>query len=124
MSDVLTADGRVIQIRPVGGDEARALERLYTSVSAESRHSRFFSLGTGVIADEVQRLTRVPAPDHAALVAEEAGHLLGAASYERIDTTNLNPLLIFQHGITAVDLKLRLNPIGAEPDATQRVLRA
>jgi acyl-CoA synthetase (NDP forming)/GNAT superfamily N-acetyltransferase len=88
MSDVLTADGRVVQIRPVRGDDAGALERLYHGVAAESLHSRFFSLGTGVIAAEVERLTRDPAEGRAALVAEEAGRLIGAASYERIDTTN------------------------------------
>jgi acyl-CoA synthetase (NDP forming)/GNAT superfamily N-acetyltransferase len=83
MPDVLTADGRVVQIRPVRREDAEALERLYLSVGAQSRHSRFFSLGTQPIAPEVERLTRDPADDHLALVAEESGHLIGVASYER-----------------------------------------
>lgn len=87
MVDALTADGRVVQIRPVRRDDAPALERLYRGVGAESRRSRFFSLGTQQIDQEVQRLTRDPAGDHLALVAEESGHLIGVASYERTGAT-------------------------------------
>jgi acyl-CoA synthetase (NDP forming)/GNAT superfamily N-acetyltransferase len=64
IADVLTADGRVIQVRPVRAQDADSLRRLY---------------------EGAERLTRDPAQDHVALVAEESGHVIGVASYERID---------------------------------------
>jgi hypothetical protein len=58
---------------------------------AESLHSRFFSTGT---------------------------RLISAEDFSEIAELDLNPLLVFSHGITAVDLKLRLAVGGQEPDAT------
>ncbi|HET8682714.1 MAG TPA: acetate--CoA ligase family protein, partial [Micromonosporaceae bacterium] len=36
---------------------------------------------------------------------------------------DLNPLLVFAHGVAAVDAKLRLSPVGQEPDPASRSLR-
>jgi hypothetical protein len=47
-----------------------------------------------------------------------------AEDLPEIAELDLNPLLVFPHGIAAVDIKLRLSPIGVEPDATQRILRS
>jgi acyl-CoA synthetase (NDP forming)/GNAT superfamily N-acetyltransferase len=47
-----------------------------------------------------------------------------AEDVPQIAELDLNPLLVFPHGVMAVDVKLRLAPIGIEPDATQRALRS
>jgi acyl-CoA synthetase (NDP forming)/GNAT superfamily N-acetyltransferase len=83
--DVLTADGGIVRIRPVAASDAPALATLYSRSSPSSLRMRFFAVpGPRAIADEVARLCRPPDADHAALLAEQAGTVLGVASYERM----------------------------------------
>jgi acyl-CoA synthetase (NDP forming)/GNAT superfamily N-acetyltransferase len=81
--DVLAADGRIVQIRPVRSDDASPLLALYQRESDESLRLRFFTAGRGALDREVERLVRPAGPDHAALAADDAGELVGVASYER-----------------------------------------
>src|SRR6266508_1581232 len=83
-ADVLTATGRVIRIRPVRAEDAAALLALHQRVSDRSRYLRFFGGGASV-SREVTRLTRTPGADHLALLAEDAGVVIGVASYERVE---------------------------------------
>jgi hypothetical protein len=85
MPEMLTADGRIVTLRPVREADAAALSDLYTSATQESLHLRFFCLGTGQIAEEVARLTRPTVPGHYAVLAQDRGQVIGAASYERLD---------------------------------------
>ena len=85
MPDMLTADGHIVTLRPVRGDDAATLTDLYANAAEQSLYLRFFSLGTSQIADEVARLTRPAAADHYAVLAHERGHVIGAASYERLE---------------------------------------
>src|SRR6185503_16650627 len=82
--DVLTARGRVIRVRSAVADDAAALLSLHQRASAHSRYLRFFSAGAD-LHGEVRRLTRTPGGGHVALLAEDAGMVVGVASYERID---------------------------------------
>ncbi len=82
--DVLTADGRILQIRPVHADDATALTGLYQRESDESLRMRFFGSGRSYVDKEVERLVRPPAPDHVALLADDAGVVVAVASYERV----------------------------------------
>jgi acyl-CoA synthetase (NDP forming)/GNAT superfamily N-acetyltransferase len=65
-------------------DDAAALLALHQRASAHSRYLRFFSAGAD-LHGEVQRLTRAADGGHVALLAEDAGIVVGVASYERID---------------------------------------
>jgi acyl-CoA synthetase (NDP forming)/GNAT superfamily N-acetyltransferase len=88
--DALTADGAIVTIRPVTGEDADALARLYERASPASLRLRFFAQpGRAALAAEVARLTRPASAGHAALAAELSGALVGVASYERDKPTDL-----------------------------------
>jgi acyl-CoA synthetase (NDP forming)/L-amino acid N-acyltransferase YncA len=80
--DALTADGRVVRIRPAGAADAAQVSALYERASSDTLYRRFFCHGRGGIPTEVARLTRPAAADHAALVAVEHGQIIGVATYE------------------------------------------
>jgi acyl-CoA synthetase (NDP forming)/L-amino acid N-acyltransferase YncA len=83
--DALAADGGIVRIRPVTASDADALTALYSGGSPDSLRMRFFVVPSKqMLADEVSRLCRLPTADHGALLAEQAGALLGVASYERM----------------------------------------
>ncbi|MDT5035915.1 MAG: hypothetical protein QOE03_1100, partial [Micromonosporaceae bacterium] len=85
--DALTADGRIVRIRPATASDAAALRDLYERVSDRSIYLRFFyTPGPDRIDQEVRRLVRPAAIDHLALVAVEGDALIGMASYERCGT--------------------------------------
>jgi acyl-CoA synthetase (NDP forming)/GNAT superfamily N-acetyltransferase len=85
MTDMLSADGRIVRLREVTADDADSLLDLYQHSSDDSRYKRFLYLGRAAIPEEVDRLTRAPGPDHFAILAEDQGAVVGAASYERMD---------------------------------------
>jgi acyl-CoA synthetase (NDP forming) len=64
-----------------------------------------------------------PAVDTAALedLLLRVGRL--ADDVPEIAELDLNPVLAFPHGVVAVDAKLRLAPIGTEPDPSLRALK-
>jgi acyl-CoA synthetase (NDP forming)/GNAT superfamily N-acetyltransferase len=81
--DAIAADGGIVRIRPVtAGDEA-ALRELHLSASPESLYRRFFVGGHAGIEAEVARLCQPAGPDHLALLAEQAGQVVGVGSAER-----------------------------------------
>jgi acyl-CoA synthetase (NDP forming)/GNAT superfamily N-acetyltransferase len=77
--DALLMDGRIVHVRPVSEEDKEALSALYGRTSPRTRYLRFFSAGISVDR-EVQRL--MPGDDHAALLAEHDGLVVGVASYE------------------------------------------
>jgi GNAT superfamily N-acetyltransferase len=79
--DAVTADGRVVRIRPVLSDDGPQLTALYERAGADALYRPFFSPGRGGIPAEVARLTRPPAGDHVTLVVAENDRLIGAPSY-------------------------------------------
>jgi acyl-CoA synthetase (NDP forming)/GNAT superfamily N-acetyltransferase len=84
VADALTADGNIIQLRPVTTDDTSRLAALYRRGSDDNLRLRFFgSPGDHVIDAEISRLVRPAAVDHGAVVAEENRELVGVASFER-----------------------------------------
>jgi acyl-CoA synthetase (NDP forming)/GNAT superfamily N-acetyltransferase len=82
--DTLAADGAIIRIRPVTAADRPGLAALYERTSDESLYRRFMSGGRAGIPQELDRLTRPPAEDHLALLAQERGRCVGVASFERL----------------------------------------
>jgi acyl-CoA synthetase (NDP forming)/GNAT superfamily N-acetyltransferase len=86
--DALTADGRIVRIRPATPADAAELTALYDRSSPDSLRLRFFAVpGEAMISSEVARLVRPPAPGHGVLLALLGGRVVGVASYERGDAT-------------------------------------
>jgi acyl-CoA synthetase (NDP forming)/GNAT superfamily N-acetyltransferase len=78
----LLADGRTVEIRPATEADFDAVKALHESMSLDNVYLRFFSLSRLAAEKEAQRVTRTPAPDHAALLAVFDGQLVGLASFE------------------------------------------
>jgi acyl-CoA synthetase (NDP forming)/GNAT superfamily N-acetyltransferase len=84
--DALAADGGIVTIRPVGAGDRPALAALYHDASPDSLRLRFFGHpSTGTLHAEVERLCRPPQDGHLAMIALEAGTVVGVASCERTD---------------------------------------
>jgi acyl-CoA synthetase (NDP forming)/L-amino acid N-acyltransferase YncA len=82
--DALAADGGIVTIRPVQSGDRKALAGLYGDASPDSLRLRFFGQpSTAALAAEVDRLCRPETDQHLAMLAEEAGKLVGVASCER-----------------------------------------
>lgn len=79
--DVLAADGSVVRIRPVRPDDEQELKELNHRVSDRTIYLRFFALNRYGADDHAHHLA-TPGSDHAGLVAELGGRLVGVASYE------------------------------------------
>ena len=83
-ADALLRDGRIVSIRRCEAADRLALRDLFERSSPASRYLRFFSAGASLEA-EIERLLRIDPGHHLALAAEQAGIILGVASYDRID---------------------------------------
>jgi len=82
--DALTADGAIVEIRPLSGADVSGVADLFRRASAGSLRLRFFTApGRPAVGAEVARLTRPAGPEHATIAAELAGEVVGVASYER-----------------------------------------
>lgn len=81
-ADVLLADGSSAHLRPVRPDDAPALERLYASLSDDSRYFRFFSAASPAVAARYGAGTRLD-DDHFALVVEAGDAVVAVADYHR-----------------------------------------
>jgi acyl-CoA synthetase (NDP forming)/L-amino acid N-acyltransferase YncA len=92
--DAVTADGRVVRIRPGRAEDAPELTALYERAGADTLYRRFFTHGRGGIPAEVARLTRPPATDHVTLVVAENDRLIGVASYE-VETPSTAEFAVF-----------------------------
>ena len=83
--DALAADGGIVTIRAIRGSDRPALAALYDEASPDSLQLRFFVRPSKAsLAAEVDRLCRPQNDQHMALLADEAGVVVGVASYERM----------------------------------------
>jgi acyl-CoA synthetase (NDP forming)/GNAT superfamily N-acetyltransferase len=78
----LLADGRTVEIRPAVAGDYEAVKSMHEAMSPDNAYLRFFSLSRVAAELEARRVTRVPGPDHAALLAVYDGQVAGVASYE------------------------------------------
>jgi acyl-CoA synthetase (NDP forming)/GNAT superfamily N-acetyltransferase len=78
----LLADGTTIEIRQARVSDFDAVRDMHAAMSPDNTYLRFFSMSRMAGEREAQRICREPAADHLALVAWQAGELIGVASYE------------------------------------------
>src|SRR4029453_9164516 len=82
--DALAADGGMVTIRATRSSDRSALVTLYREASPESLRLRFFVRPSeGSLTAEVDRLCQPDSDRHLALLADEAGVVVGVASCER-----------------------------------------
>jgi len=79
-SDVVLADGRVVQVRPLGLDDLTAVRALLDGLTPQSLRMRFFS-PRAPSAVELAKLLDVDYRDRFTLGVEMAGELIGMGSY-------------------------------------------
>ncbi|MGA5298297.1 GNAT family N-acetyltransferase [Nucisporomicrobium flavum] len=83
-ADALTSDGGIVTIRPVADGDRPELSRLFGESSEDNLRLRFFCLpSAATISAEIDRLCRPGDERHLAVVATEAGRIVGVASCER-----------------------------------------
>ena len=80
----LLTDGSTVEIRHAAPQDADAVREMHAAMSSENVYLRFFSVSPRAGEREAQRVCREPGPDHEALLAWQAGRLVGVASYEAI----------------------------------------
>ena len=79
-SDVVLADGRVVQVRPLGPDDLAAVRVLLAGLTPQSLRMRFFS-PRAPSDDELAKMLDVDYRDRFTLGVEMAGELIGMGSY-------------------------------------------
>jgi acyl-CoA synthetase (NDP forming)/L-amino acid N-acyltransferase YncA len=83
--DALAADGGIVTIRAIRDGDRHALTTLYDQASPDSLQLRFFVRPSEAsLAAEVNRLCRPQSHRHLAVLADEAGVVVGVASCERM----------------------------------------
>ncbi len=87
-SEVLLADGRVAQLRPIVPEDAGALRSLSERLSAETVYLRFFSPRGQLTDAEVRHFTNVDYDRRLAIVAFVEGELVAVARYDRLGDEN------------------------------------
>lgn len=85
-ADALTADGRIVRLRPVVPQDAGVLRELHRAISDDSLYLRFFGLSRSAAMDYVDRLIS-PAAGRLTVAAWLADRLVGVASAERTGPT-------------------------------------
>ena len=82
-ADVLLADGRAAELRPIRPSDASLLKRLHASLSPESVYLRFFSPAPRPTAVQLERLTSIDYHDRMVMVAELGDEIVAIARYDR-----------------------------------------
>ncbi len=80
-ADVLTADGSVVQIRPVVPGDTAQLRAMHARMSARSRYLRYFSAVKEVTDAQLRVFTDVDYRTRVALVAQSGGDIVAAGTY-------------------------------------------
>ena len=83
-ADILLADGRVAEVRPILPSDLASLKSLHSSLSSESIYLRFFSFRRELSEAEFEHLVNVDYVDRLALVAVVDEELVAVARYERL----------------------------------------
>src|SRR5215468_7034786 len=77
----LLADGTAIEIRPATPGDFSLVKAMHEAMSPDNEYQRFFSLSKVAAEHEAERVCRMPAPDHGALLALRRGELVGVGTY-------------------------------------------
>ncbi len=87
-SDIVTATGARLHMRPIRPDDAKRLINFHSHLSPDSVYRRYFSVHPELSANEVRHLTEVDYVDRLALIVEDEGKLIGVGRYDRIPGTS------------------------------------
>jgi acyl-CoA synthetase (NDP forming)/GNAT superfamily N-acetyltransferase len=96
---------RALRLLPVTDTDAAAMWRSLRAAPLLTGYRGQPAVDTAAVEDLVERLGRL------------------AEDLPELAELDLNPVLAGPHGLVAVDVKLRLAPVGFEPDAALRTLR-
>jgi GNAT superfamily N-acetyltransferase len=84
VSDIVTADGRTVHVRPIRPADAEAIRRLHARCSAETIYYRFFT-PLPVLSDQLlEHFVVVDYEDRMAFVAEWENEIIAVARYDRL----------------------------------------
>jgi acyl-CoA synthetase (NDP forming) len=78
----LLEDGTAVEIRSATPGDFRLVKSMHAAMSPDNEYRRFFRPGQLSAEREAQRVCRMPAPDHAALLALKGDELVGVGTYE------------------------------------------
>ena len=93
-SYALLADGQTVQISPVHPDDAEAVRQLHERMSAQSLYLRFFGMSRRLAATIAERICLDPVIARQAVVARQAGTVVGVAHYEKPDAAGVAEVAI------------------------------
>lgn len=83
-ADVVLSDGGLAHLRPIGPEDAEALQRMHLGQSPESVYLRFFAPLTRLSDRDLRHFTEVDHVDRVALVVVVGGDLAGVGRYDRV----------------------------------------
>jgi acyl-CoA synthetase (NDP forming)/ribosomal protein S18 acetylase RimI-like enzyme len=81
-ADVLLRDGRPVHLRPIAPADADALRTFHASLSEQTVYYRFFAAKPALSDADVAYFTEVDHRSRVALVAVDAGRLVGVGRYD------------------------------------------
>jgi acetyl coenzyme A synthetase (ADP forming)-like protein len=81
--DAVLADGGVVHVRPIRGDDEGRLVEFHSRLSSDTIYRRFFSPRPELSKVDVERFTRLDYRDRMALVALLDGDLVAVTRYDR-----------------------------------------
>ncbi|MDP3983673.1 MAG: GNAT family N-acetyltransferase [Acidimicrobiia bacterium] len=82
--DAVLRDGDVVQIRPIRADDADGLIRFFSRLGPQSRYFRFFRVKETLGLDEAIYFTTVDYANRMALLAVDAGEIVGVGRFDAL----------------------------------------
>ncbi len=83
-ADVLLRDGHPVHLRPISPADGEALRAFHASLSDRTVYYRFFSVKPTLSDEDVVYFTTVDHHDRVALIALDAGSIIGVGRYDAI----------------------------------------
>ena len=77
------SDGTIVEIVPMGPDDAARLVRFHATLSPDTTHDRFFAFHPELSEHELTRFTHVDHRDREAILAVHDGEIIGVARFDR-----------------------------------------
>ncbi len=84
-ADILLSNGRPCHLRPIRPDDYDGIATFHKSLSPETVYLRFFAPYPELSERDLERFTRVDYTNRLALVATQAGDIVGVGRFDRID---------------------------------------
>ena len=82
-SPATLSDGTIVELVPMGPDDAARLVRFHATLSPDTTHDRFFAFHPELSEHELSRFTHVDHRDREAMLAVHDGEIVGVARFDR-----------------------------------------